>query len=204
MHVFPLRQVLWNTCSKTNELTTSKAIHLSVTITSTRGDRHTKKKHVRSLEALIHSELPLCCGPGEAPQNESTAGQATHRTAKEQMVVKKGCAQRLDDFPGGPTLRRFHLFPLEPLLGTFNTQSFGRCLKLRWCKTYFIQDESMSQWVVFVCLAISSRDWRFPSSSPIFIENIAHHLKGLRIAFIFNKTTKPDTTNNKRNIWLFP
>lgn len=55
-----------------------------------------------------------------------------------------------------------------------------------------------------IYLAISSRDWRFPSSSPIFTENVAHHLKALRIVFIFNKTTKPDTTNNKRNIWLFP
>lgn len=119
------------------------------------------------------------------------------------MDVKKGCAQRLNDFPGGPTSRRFLLFPLEPLLGTFNTQSFGRCLRLRWCKTYFIQDESMSQWVVFVCLAISSYNWKFPSSSPVFVENIAYHLKALRVVFIFNKTTKLDTTNSKRNIWLF-
>lgn len=38
--------------------------------------------------------------------------------AKEGMNVRKGCAQRLNDFPGGPTPGSLHLFPLEPLLGT--------------------------------------------------------------------------------------
>lgn len=96
---------------------------------------------------------PVLWTCGKEPQNKSSAAQVTHRTAKEQMGVKKGCAQRLNDFPGGHTSRRFLLFPLEPLLETFNTQSFGRCLRLRWCKTYFIQDESMSQWVIFIWLS---------------------------------------------------